>query len=49
MAGPHSATRSSMVVVIAADAGTLRCRLSAQPHYGVFVLAFAPWPAAHSC
>ena len=35
-----------MVVVIAADADTLRCRLSAQPHYGVFVLAFAPWPAA---
>ena len=34
------------VVVIAADAGTLRCRFSAQPHYGVFVLAFAPWPAA---
>ncbi len=34
------------VVVIAADAGTLRCRLSGQPHYGVFVLAFAPWPAA---
>jgi hypothetical protein len=33
-----------MVVVIAADAGTLRCRLSAQPHYGIFVLAFAPWP-----
>ena len=34
-----------MVVVIEADAGTLRCRLSARPHYGVFVLAFAPWPA----
>jgi hypothetical protein len=33
-----------MVVVIAADAGALRCHLSAQPHYGVFVLAFAPWP-----
>ncbi len=35
-----------MVVVIAADADALRCRLSAQPHYGVFVLAFAPWPVA---
>jgi hypothetical protein len=35
-----------MVAVIAADADALRCRLSAQPHYGVFVLAFAPWPAA---
>ena len=34
-----------MVVVIAADADALRCHLSAQPHYGVFVLAFAPWPA----
>ena len=34
------------VVAIAADADTLRCHLSAQPHYGVFVLAFAPWPAA---
>jgi hypothetical protein len=34
------------VVVLAADADTLRCHLSAQPHYGVFVLAFAPWPAA---
>jgi hypothetical protein len=35
-----------MVVVIAADADALRCHLSAQPHHGVFVLAFAPWPAA---
>lgn len=35
-----------MVVVIAADADALRCRLSAQPHYGVFILAFAPRPAA---
>ncbi len=33
-----------VVVVIAADAGALRCHLGAQPHYGVFVLAFAPWP-----
>ena len=33
-----------MVVVIAADADALRCRLSAQPEYGVFVLAFTPWP-----
>ena len=33
-----------MVVVIGADTGALRCHLSAQPHYGVFVLAFAPWP-----
>jgi hypothetical protein len=35
-----------MVVVIDADAGTLRCHLSAQPDAGVFALAFAPWPAA---
>ena len=35
-----------MVVAIAADADALRCRLSVQPHYGVFVLAFAPWPVA---
>ena len=35
-----------MVVVVAADADALRCRLSAQPHHGVFVLAFAPWPVA---
>ena len=33
-----------MVVVIAADADALRCRLLAQPHHGVFALAFAPWP-----
>ena len=33
-----------MVVVIGADTGALRCHLSARPHYGVFVLAFAPWP-----
>jgi hypothetical protein len=35
-----------MVVVIGAGTGALRCRLSAQPPVGVFVLAFAPWPAA---
>ena len=40
---PHAVL---MVVVIAADTDALRCRLSAQPHYGDFVLAFAPWPAA---
>jgi hypothetical protein len=33
-----------MVVVIGSDPGALRCRLSARPHNGVFVLAFAPWP-----
>ena len=33
-----------MVVVIDYDPGALWCRLSARPHYGVFVLAFAPWP-----
>jgi hypothetical protein len=33
-----------MVVVIGADTGALRCHLSARPDYGVFVLAFAPWP-----
>ena len=37
-----------MVVVIGADSGALRCRFSfsAQSHYGVFVLDFAPWPVA---
>jgi hypothetical protein len=40
---PHAVL---LVVVIAADAGTLQCHLSAHPHYGVFVLAFAPWPVA---
>ena len=34
------------VVALGADAGTLRCRLSAQPSLGVFTLTFAPWPAA---
>jgi hypothetical protein len=33
-----------MVVVIGAESGALWCRLNAPPHYGVFVLAFAPWP-----
>jgi hypothetical protein len=33
-----------MVVVTGADTGALRCHLSARPHYGVFVLTFAPWP-----
>jgi hypothetical protein len=32
------------VVVTGAGPGTLRCHLSARPHDGVFVLAFAPWP-----
>ena len=40
---PHAVL---MVVVTAVDADALRCRLSAQPDYGVFVLAFAPWPVA---
>ena len=35
-----------MVVVTDADADALRCRLSARPHYGVFVLAYAPWPTS---
>jgi hypothetical protein len=35
-----------MVVVIGADDGGLRCRIAGMPHPGVFVLAFAPWPAA---
>ncbi len=35
-----------MVVVIDAGADALRCSLSALPSCGVFVLAFAPWPAA---
>jgi len=33
------------VVVLDADAGALRCRLSAPPSLGVLTLAFAPWPA----
>jgi hypothetical protein len=33
------------VVILDADAGTLRCRLIARPSLGVFALAFAPWPA----
>jgi hypothetical protein len=35
-----------VVVVIGADDGGLRFRCAAQPDSGVFVLAFAPWPAA---
>jgi hypothetical protein len=35
-----------VVVVTAVDADALRCRLSAQPDYGVFVLVFSPWPVA---
>jgi len=35
-----------MVVAVGADSDTLWCRLAAQPDSGVFVLAFAPWPAA---
>jgi hypothetical protein len=34
------------VAALDADAGTLRCRLSARPSAGVFALTFAPWPAA---
>jgi hypothetical protein len=33
------------VMVLDADAGTLRCRLSGRPSLGVFALAFSPWPA----
>jgi hypothetical protein len=32
------------VVVIGADAGSLRCHLSAAPAAGVLILTFAPWP-----
>jgi hypothetical protein len=35
-----------MVVVLDADAGALRCQLSAHPDAGVFARVFAPWPAA---
>ena len=35
-----------MVVVTDAAVGAIRCQLSAHPDSGVFVLAFAPWPAA---
>jgi len=34
------------VVAVGADAGMLRCRLSARPDLGVLVLAFAPWADA---
>ena len=34
------------VVAVGANAGALRCRLSARPDLGVLVVAFAPWPAA---
>jgi hypothetical protein len=32
------------VTALGADAGALRCRLSAQPSLGAFTLSFAPWP-----
>jgi hypothetical protein len=35
-----------MATVIGADVGALWCRLGVQPDSGVFVLFFAPWPAA---
>jgi hypothetical protein len=35
-----------VVVVIGADVGGLRFRFAVHPDSGVFVLAFAPWPAA---
>ena len=35
-----------MVVAVGTDSDTLWCRLAALPDSGVFVLAFAPWPAA---
>ena len=35
-----------MVVAIDADSDALWCRIATQPDSGVFVLAFAPWPAA---
>lgn len=34
------------VVALEADAGALRCRLSARPPLGVFTLTFAPWRVA---
>ena len=34
------------VVAVGADAGMLRCRLSARPDLGVLVLAFTPWADA---
>jgi hypothetical protein len=35
-----------MVTVVAADDGTLWCRLETEPKIGVFTMAFAPWPPA---
>ncbi len=32
------------VVIIGADAGSLRCHLSAAPDAGVLILTFTPWP-----
>jgi hypothetical protein len=34
------------VAALDADAGALRCHLSARPPLGVFTLTFAPWPVA---
>jgi hypothetical protein len=39
--------RAALVVMaIGADDGGLRLRFAAHPESGVFILAFAPWPAA---
>ena len=35
-----------MVTLIAADTGTLWCRLDTQPDSGVYTLTFSPWSAA---
>ena len=45
--GWHACRQAVLAVVaVGADAGALRCRLSARPDLGVLALAFAPWPAA---
>ena len=34
------------VTIMKADTAALHCTLSIHPHSEVFILAFAPWPAA---
>jgi hypothetical protein len=39
---PHAVLTST---IISADAGALQCTVRIHPHPGLFILAFAPWPA----
>ena len=42
----HIQQAALTVTVMNADTAALHCTLSIHPHSGVFILAFAPWPAA---